>query len=128
MTIDDSLLRDAYSLLCSSHSVAERRGTETNWEPFERQLKDITSRLHQRLYPETYRVEVVVNGQPVTVPRQPGNTYGDLVQVALLKTGYERVPRWVITVDDGSSRGMVQFVESPPPRRVFLNLPAGVGA
>ena len=43
------LLIESNELLRSTNSIAERRGANTNWEAFERRVKDALQRQHQPL-------------------------------------------------------------------------------
>lgn len=48
-------LKEANGLLRSAHSIAERNGSQTNWEAFRGQLKKALDKQHAILYPpETF--------------------------------------------------------------------------
>ena len=50
-------LKEANEVLRSCHSVAERKGAETNWPPFTARIADVLKRQHQMIYPQSETVE-----------------------------------------------------------------------
>lgn len=51
MKTEHELLMDANQIIRSAHSIAERKGADTNWEYFEKRVKEILKEQHKFLYP-----------------------------------------------------------------------------
>lgn len=47
-----SALKEANEVLRSAHSVAERRGAETNWEPFTKRIDGVLKEQHALMFPQ----------------------------------------------------------------------------
>lgn len=50
-------LKEANEVLRSCHSVAERNGAETNWQPFTARIADILKRQHGMMFPRDNAAE-----------------------------------------------------------------------
>lgn len=76
-------------------------------------------------------VQVIVTGQPFTVALRPDDTVLDLRRRAVAAAGYDEGQYWEVREDTGAlvdqTQPVMQVVRSPLDR-LFVNLPAGVGA